>query len=402
MRLTIKKKELLYGGVFVPFFVPLGLMNFQVIKIIWYGYLACVMFFVFIQIIKSKGIKDLKNVWSLALSLGLYVLAQYYTTLQYGVNSLFTLYKAIYLVVLCIFFQYALNKNPYLTLKIIDIILLISICISIFCKLLGVYNPNGEFVSVYVSLPAWITVRVVRNMIINRGKSDFMPLIVSGFAVLATIVHSEKGIYGDASYEWTFFVELIVVCGAYYFRSLISILKRVLNTSVLFGTILALNLLFVIFQSFSQIEIIHFILVDVMHKDITFTGRTDIWNFAISIIKKKPVWGYGEGLIGYRANSYWENFIKVHGAHNQFLEIALFGGYVSLFFYILVFGIIWFKTHKEHNMIGQFIIIGLFSILLELSFVYRPILMCTPLYFLMVLAINSNLFTSDRIKKVSI
>lgn len=168
MRLTIKKKELLYGGVFVPFFVPLGLMNFQVIKIIWYGYLACVMFFVFIQIIKSKGIKDLKNVWSLALSLGLYVLAQYYTTLQYGVNSLFTLYKAIYLVVLCIFFQYALNKNPYLTLKIIDIILLISICISIFCKLLGVYNPNGEFVSVYVSLPAWITVRVVRNMIINR------------------------------------------------------------------------------------------------------------------------------------------------------------------------------------------------------------------------------------------
>lgn len=89
-----------------------------------------------------------------------------------------------------------------------------------------------------------------------------------------------------------------------------------------------------------------YIIENILHKNISFTGRTDIWDIAIALIKRSPMLGYGvyegHGLIFYRNQFYY--------AHNAVLEVMLQGGLFALFFFImmLVFSAIFLNKYKTH------------------------------------------------------
>ena len=102
-----------------------------------------------------------------------------------------------------------------------------------------------------------------------------------------------------------------------------------------------------------------FIIEDLLHKNITFTGRTDIWDIAIMLIKRSPVFGYGvyegHGLIFTRGQYYY--------SHNAVLEVLLQGGVVSLFFYAAIFGIAAASLYKNRKYpVSQIITFGIFTI----------------------------------------
>ena len=68
------------------------------------------------------------------------------------------------------------------------------------------------------------------------------------------------------------------------------------------------------------------LIVDILGRDLTLTGRIAVWQQAIEVILRKPIfgWGYVDSL---------EGFVLFGGAahtHNQFLNIAYQGGMVSL------------------------------------------------------------------------
>lgn len=103
-----------------------------------------------------------------------------------------------------------------------------------------------------------------------------------------------------------------------------------------------------------------FIIEDLLHKSISFTGRTDIWDIAIMLIKRSPVIGYGvyegHGLIFIRGQYYY--------AHNAVLEVLLQGGVLSLVFYLLIFVIAASVLYKYRRLkASQILSFGIFTVM---------------------------------------
>ena len=79
-------------------------------------------------------------------------------------------------------------------------------------------------------------------------------------------------------------------------------------------------IIFLLIYFFNIQEKFDFLIVDVLNKDITFTGRTLIWNSAISVIKQHPLWGIGESS-NLRALLYGASH-----AHQYWLQLLVTGG----------------------------------------------------------------------------
>lgn len=75
-------------------------------------------------------------------------------------------------------------------------------------------------------------------------------------------------------------------------------------------------------------DIFSYLIVDVLGKNLTFTGRVYIWDISLKLIKEKWIIGYGSSdLITYKGYSLM--------AHNQFLDILVQAGVVGLILFLL-------------------------------------------------------------------
>lgn len=86
------------------------------------------------------------------------------------------------------------------------------------------------------------------------------------------------------------------------------------------------------------------IVVDTLGKDLTFTGRTDLWELVIEMIKQRPLLGYGY-------HGFWRRYegpsatvllganwaVPVPHSHNGLLDLWLDLGFVGVFVFLLGF-----------------------------------------------------------------
>lgn len=80
-------------------------------------------------------------------------------------------------------------------------------------------------------------------------------------------------------------------------------------------------------------DLARWFIVDVLGKDMTFTGRTEMWDSALRVISESPIWGYGF------VDSDWFNARmsnRAIGAHNYILNTMVYGGIILLALYIVV------------------------------------------------------------------
>lgn len=129
--------------------------------------------------------------------------------------------------------------------------------------------------------------------------------------------------------EW---VATALLCTAIFFALIILekfIYKRAQNTYHIFLMIAGVVLTFgVVF--FNVQEAFATLIESLLHKEITLTGRTEIWAAAIPLIAKKWIWGYGFQNQGDFVSLY--EFITT--SHNQLLQTMYYGGIVGcLIFY---------------------------------------------------------------------
>lgn len=107
-------------------------------------------------------------------------------------------------------------------------------------------------------------------------------------------------------------------------------------------------------------NIFEYLIVDVLKKDLTFTNRTILWDYAIKSIKQNPIIGIGYGennIIGI----YYRNYSH---PHSMFLDILVKGGIILLavFAYILIHFANIYK--KSKNRIVKNIILAVITIFL--------------------------------------
>ncbi len=83
-------------------------------------------------------------------------------------------------------------------------------------------------------------------------------------------------------------------------------------------------------------NIFSIIIEGLLHKNLTFTGRTKIWDLALTAFSKKPLLG-----LGVNTNNVVYGIIGAFHAHSTFLNIMLEGGIIGFIAYLNIFRTIW-------------------------------------------------------------
>ncbi len=121
------------------------------------------------------------------------------------------------------------------------------------------------------------------------------------------------------------------------------------------------------------------LIVEGLGKDLTFTGRTDIWMIGSEVFQQKPIYGFGyysfwspDNPIAVRI---WAMF-NIHNQtgfnfHNEFMEISVGNGVIGLVLFVLVVLTSWILLFAKvvQNDPHAFIFIGLYAYLFSKLFV---------------------------------
>lgn len=119
-----------------------------------------------------------------------------------------------------------------------------------------------------------------------------------------------------------------------------------------------------------DIPVIQYIIVDVLHEDLTLTGRTGIYDLMLLILPARPIWGFGVG------NSHWvlAYLFGIANAQNGLVNLYIEEGLVGVVLYLLIFASIfrYSKKHIPHNFtfpllcyIATFFFMGLVEITID-------------------------------------
>ena len=171
-------------------------------------------------------------------------------------------------------------------------------------------------------------------------------------------------------------------------------LKKILATSVLLFIIFFLAV-FVIaqnFQIYSDISISN--VVEKLGKDVTFSGRTLIWFYALTTIFLSPITGSGYYDVDWA-------LINIQGvnSHNLFLDITVQGGIVLLIYFIFLLGYVISNIKRANNKyIGVSLLFTLYVFLLMSQMEVYNYFMIFILFF--VLIIGSQ-FDDSRLMQIS-
>lgn len=235
-----------------------------------------------------------------------------------------------------------------------------------FCRLMIYINfillllyPNG----IFVEDNGYLVTRYLFLGMDNQAVALLIPFMIIIYAI-------EKK--ENRTYKVSFIIDVIVFfisiimiwCGnsivgiACFF--IILIYQKISQKKVSVRTAMfVLAFLFCFIVLFQGYELFSSFIVEFLGKDMTLTGRTEIWANGIQEWLKYPIFGHG-----FHESEAFITFANVsgytRGAHNQILNILLHGGIVYLFLFYLVFK----KVHNitkcdKNNPAINILIIGL-------------------------------------------
>ncbi len=163
--------------------------------------------------------------------------------------------------------------------------------------------------------------------------------------------------------------------------SKLGLIKKEINIKKSFAVIITIVILLVILRIQNIFE---YFIVDFLKKDLTFTGRTLIWDLFISKIKQAPLLGYG--II--------DNFklIETVGAghaHDLYLNIMFQSGIIGL----IVFCLILYKTFKTLKNNGTQLakILSLILFIYMFTFIFEAYA-TMPMFFIVIYCCNYAFF----------
>lgn len=391
----VKVKDFLLFIQLLLFLIPVGLLENKLIMVGWYAMLlmSMIIFVSRYHISKTKLINKTILPWMF-----LYLIIQAIATYKSNGNWEYGIMTLIIVSTFILYVEEAIKKNYSRFLKVFDYLLLTEIMLEIFVYMMG-GDFLQQFACVYIYYSVWCCIHMLHLNMQNR--SDMKIYIISVLLITITIIKPQMNSDGTVNFEWTFYIMALMCCWFYFFRSKTYQMYNIFNVKNFYIFILGFNLLFVVFQNFTDIPGISYIFEDVMHKDITLSGRTSIWLMAMGKIAQSPVWGYGSGFPKLvEARDFWTNWLGIHGPHNQFLAITLSGGFVTLSAYLLLIIKSTLPLHNiKKNNIETMISISLMITFIGLSITYRNIINCLPLFVVLVLSHNGNILMKSIIVK---
>lgn len=305
-----------------------------------------------------------------------------------GIDTVFTILKIVGLVVIILFFlKYNLHRQKLSTCSVLIILLELVILFS------TVIN-NGDFVKYLGPAVSVISLTLLTEVFFKKIKIDFLRIsrnilaILMFFNVVLQIIYP-NGILPEINFLGIdnrlvfYYIPLIFFAVLYDFYTIekMSFFTYLITAISLWSTIklwavggflglivMTFSILFAekiqIFKKITMKQLISFdiiiniavvflqiqkyfenLIVNILQKDLTLTGRTYLWDWAIVSIKKYPILGFG-----IQSNSYMMHLYHwvVH-PHNMFLNYLTTSGIIGMLIYLLIL----FKTASSTKKIEK-------------------------------------------------
>ena len=341
-------KSILYLCILAPFFRvdSISYLFPQFLNIFKYGRIISFLIIVIMFVIDKKISK-------IIIFILLYLLGLLTSSILNPSLSLFeSLIFISNIITLCMICDYGIRHDLKILLNSLIVILLTLSLVnlySLFRYPYGMYVNAEGYVknwvlgyknSLILYLLPLITFTSLKSLIF-KNKVDLLAIISFGVSLLSIlIVNSSTGIIG-----------LGIITLYFIFRKFIANYSDIFNSNnyaiaylVAFFSIIVLRI-----QKFFS-----FLIVDLLHKDLTFTGRVYIWDSVFEYIKQRPLLGYGNLVFQYSSN--------IISTHNAILDVLYRSGFVGLGFYMLiVFSTLYKLYQNRKNHIALFLAIILFA-----------------------------------------
>ena len=319
-------KDVLYRYIFIlflliPFFEPdyIIVTCFKIHQIykIWQYISCCLIFILYIK--ESK----ISKFWIILLLYKLIILISTY--INPNGEMFYSIQNMIQILALCSIIEYLINKKLHIEMfKVLNFIFQVLVYMNLLTMIL---YPNGLYFSLYSNnwLLGYDNLHIV----------TFIPAMT--FAVICSYFKKNK-------------IDLYTIC--FLLICNISVFIRMSANSlvciIIFDLLLLISKKNILNNAFFKLKnyvifyIIFFysiiiyriqnsfkwIIVDVLNKDLTFSGRTYIWDKVMDYVKKQPIIGYGVENTTIRTIK--NGSISATHSHNHVLEVLYQGGYVGL------------------------------------------------------------------------
>lgn len=272
-----------------------------------------------------------KNFSKIIIFIVLYLFIIFFSTIvnYQSVGTIF--YYIITVLGLCLITDYGIRNHTKEYLTALAIILNFLMIINFITIIL---YPNGMYINATKYKQNWILGYknshilyllpcVVVNFVLafkNKQNLDLKSYVIFAICFISILlVNSSTGIVG-----------MMIILLYIIFRKFADRIKLINSYSSLFIYLVS----FVSIMILKIQNLFKFLIVDVLKKDLTFTGRTYIWDSVLKSIKTKPLLGYGN--VTYQYNKY------IFTTHNTILDILYKSGVLGLVTYIIIL----FETSK--------------------------------------------------------
>lgn len=279
-----------------------------------------------------------------------------------------SIYKSLLMISFCSVVENSLIEKDYKVISISYFLLLMYTIINLYTIL---KYPNGMWISPITKY--W------QNWFLGYDNNHIvilLPLLIFGYAFNILKFNKLKG-----NYWFTLLLVNVTILKTWSVTSIVGIflvdiyvffINNKIKLRQLYNLLKYYVLAFFAIVIFRLQNIFSFLIVNVLKKDLTFSDRTYIWDYVISYIKSKPIFGYGiqESSIRYNISNIYQSY----HAHNLILELLYRGGFALLIIFVYMVYITIKKLKNQNDNLSHFFIWSIFvyAVILLTEF-YEPI-----------------------------
>ena len=283
-------------------------------------------------------------------------------------GSIIDAIKVSYRAIAIVFLWACCRQQPGVLFNSLWIYLNALLVINFFCVIAfpsgmysvagGSFSTNNWFLGYksslsYYVLPALALAALLYVGIGRKGSKKAIPLFIL-FYIAETLISGAVTLSA-----------VLIVSLALLLLSNKPSAKKIFQPWIFLAVLVVVNCL-LLFNFITHVPLITDFIQNVLHKTITLSGRTQIWDIGWEQVSQSPILGHGkqsEEVMHVLLNS----DILTH-FHNQVLDVFFMGGFVLAAFFFLLVGHVFLSLKKEERYgIKVALLIGVFAILLNAS-----------------------------------
>lgn len=338
--MKINLKVFLYIALIIPFLKPYYFSEISLINNI-YNICQCIVFLIVLIMIAKRKMKILHYTAIITAMEVLIIFSSFLNNSDYSgaiINSMQT-------ITMCILIDYGFSKDAKKFLKYLLLILEVIVVLNFITILLFSDGINSTYMWLLGKKNTHFTI-IFPTLILSVLYSYInSKKILLRTIIIVTISTISVFLLKSSTSELAICMFIFFIIFAKFFEK-----NSILNLKLYYIISIILFFLIIIFR---LQDLFSFIIVDIIGKELSFTGRTKIWDSAIKFVKSHFILGYGNELEMFRTAKF--HTIEATHCHNMILEILYQGGIFLLGLFIYLLSILEKEIKKyENTRIGKF------------------------------------------------